>query len=171
MNKLVIEIKGDEAEKIMTDFHNKDWKSVSKAVCKLMKQATFEDVTKTQLQKDIEEDKHTLHYPEDWTTEGVYEVISTQSEVAKKMVEVMMHMALESNLPDDKRKSIWEIIRLFYAANADFEEMLEYINEKGYVSEKDEEGYEWDDEDDWDNEDNWDDWEGEEDESDENHNE
>lgn len=148
MNKLVIEIKGEEAETIMADFHNKNWDKVSEAVCRLMKQATFKDPPKEEKKEEPKEDKHALHYPDGWGTERIYEIIDKQTDETSEMINVMMHMALESNLSEEHRKPVWEIIRLLYSTYAELCEMLEYIDENGYIVKKG--SYEWDDEDEWD---------------------
>ena len=144
---MVIEIKGEEAETIMADFHNKNWDKVSEAVCRLMKQATFKDAPKEEA-KEEKEDKHALHYPDGWSTERIYEIINKQADESSEMINVMMHMALESNLSEVHRKPVWEIIRLLYSNYAELCEMLEYIDENGYIV--GEKSYEWDDEDEWD---------------------
>lgn len=144
MSKLVIEIKGEDAEKIMTAFHNKEWKDVAKSVCKAMKEAG----ECTEKEAEGQGNKPVLEYPDKWDTEIVYGVIQTQQEATTALKNVMLYMATASDIPENLRKPIWDIVRLAHDAEAAYTEMLDNIGEDGYIPERDE-GYEWDDEDDW----------------------
>lgn len=164
MKKITIEFNDKDAARFAKAFRKKDWQ----AACGLIQNAMFGDCNE---ELEAKEDEHTLDYPADWTTEGVYKVVKAQEHAAKTLIEVMMYVALENNLPEDIRKPVWEIIRLANAVNADIEEMLEYIGKDGYIPEKDDWSDYWDEwTDRWD--DGYDDYlemKAEEDNDDENH--
>lgn len=144
MSKLVIEIKGEDAEKIMTAFHNKEWENVAKSVCKAMREAG----EGAEQEAEEQGNKPVLEYPGKWNTETVYDFIQTQQEAATLLKDAMLYMATASDIPADLRKPIWDIVRLAHDAEAAYTEMLDNIGADGYIPERDE-GYEWDDEDDW----------------------